>query len=1392
MYNVTNNYHQLQKTTILPKRLYSRGVSLFLFLFHRQSEDRSAVVLEKYSASGNDRGGFAWLRLLFLEAFFLTLVFGSAWAQTISDGYYVIENARYTTYYLHPTTSDDGSVLKIDQGYLADRIWKMTNASGSLYYMQNYATGYYINHTSGTGAGCVTMSNTTSPGTANRFKVVEYSTDIYAIIPYNYRNSGSGSNISFNPYAGVNGNIGLYRYNNDAGSRWNFHPVTFGITNAISGQAAIAIDGTYAYTAPTTLDVYLDGSTTSSFSVDDETFTYSWSYNSLPSGVTASISDNTLTLACSSFESGSVTLTCEVTNTTANTTITITKTVQFTAPQYISSLSELQSLASTGTYYILAADIDASSLTASISGFTGVLDGQFHQITGLTKPLFDQLSNATVKNLILDNVQLSGTITVNSIDCLGAIAAYADGSTKIYNCGILSKEGTSSVSGGNYTGSLVGYITGNTRVVNNYSYANVTGEAGIVGHVAGTALTNDNHSGNNHCAVTNNMFYGNLTSGTSPVYGGNHTSNIQDVNEYNFWRSKASVSYTAYNNQLAIDKDSYLNRFPFYRHIQNTHRELAAIYLFGELTDDNVAEIGHWYNVKNDTMILYPVLEEWQTNTHRTTVDIAANLPSTTEKYAGKLLSDISADGYYTGSGEQVTTMGTNGYLTVYVSINGSSYTSQLPITDMDTLNYDFTWGKVVLPFANEYDGWTRDYSKICTGWKITSITGGTTGTFENYNFADRDCTAKDLYSNSNYIYAQGGNYIVPYGVTAINIEANFANAFYLSDAYYDFGYDIDYANATGLITTVPTTYHSQTVYTSLSDLVGQLSSTTDPHTQAIVLVGNYHYNQNVVGTCFNTGKGVTIMSIDADCNQEPDYGWYSYHTTDRTSIPSLRFDFVPNIGIGMAARTTGSNAYPTIGIWHSYGSFELTETCVSIMNECEMSKNYYTNADDGKGNNRWIANSGYFLQIVYTREANCEKYSYTQIGGNAYVEQFYPGPHVNNTHSIKQCPVVVTGGEIEECYMTGKGASSNAKATGSDIYFWCAGGRIHKYLSAFMVVPTNSAGVNVTAKVDHARIYRFFGGGTSPSARITGNIDITMNNSLVDFYCGGPEFGDMSSGKTVTTNAIGSTFGEYYGAGYGGTAITYVTKTDNTYTYSSDYTFNESFDNYTNDRLQYSSGKGYGACYDFDYILYSGGAGKGVGRIYVGYADFSLAQTGNVTNTLQYCTVLGNYYGAGCQGKVAGTVTSTLTDCTLMQSAYGGGYKASANTLSVYPTTQPTYSTYTKETGLFSDFGTVTPDIFTWQYKSSTGSDETNKILYTTTNMSTLGNVTGAISITVDGGTVGESVFGGGNESPSGDGTTVVIKSDARIYKNVYGGGNQGEVGGDTKVIVNGTVTTP
>ncbi len=996
--------------------------------------------------------------------------------------------------------------------------------------------------------------------------------------------------------------------------------------------------------------------------------------------------------------------------------------------------------------------------------FSGSLDGNYKTISGLTSPLFSSANNAVIKNVILDDVNI--TTDGNA----GAICNTADGATKIYNCGVLS--GT--VNGTGNVGGLVGQINSGSsvRVVNCYNFAEVKGGttmAGIVGNNLGTV-------GNVRIALC--MMYGKM-AGTSPVYAGNHVSNVQNFTEYNYWRYRSGLTYSTYNDQLAIDKDEYLTRFPFYRHILNTHRELAAYFLFADntttgsvddITSEQVAEIGHW--VLDKSKAPYPIIEEWRTNT-RKVIDAPA-----------RATVNVGDDNDFITS------------LSVTIKIDGSQYTASLPITGMDEANYDYTWGKVVLPFANEFKINT-DYSKICTGWKITSITGGKRATFENYNFSDRNCTDKDIYETSGYIYAQGGNYIVPYGVTAITIEANFATAYYLSDPAYDIGLKNDYTGATNLGGMVTTTYHGQTVATNLKTLLTSMPKSSNPHSQAIVLVGNYHFNDGSLSTT----QAFTLMSIDGDNNQEPDYGFYAYNSADRPSAPSMRFDFLPVIPVGMAAHVNGSTGFPGVPIWKVRGWFELTETCVFYTSQCEIDSGNFSSTDNGSGNNRWIVNSGYFVQIVRSRSTNCSKVSYIQMGGNVFVEEFYPGSHSDNDKITTIVPVNVTGGEIKECFMTGYSSQTNAKAQGDNIYFWCAGGKIHKFLGAYVETPTpktSGAKVNMTAKIDHAIIGRYFGGGTSAKASIGGNITTTINNSKVDFFCGGPEFSSATEAPVVVTNATNTVFGEYYGAGYGGTSITYArVDQQNSVNISSDKIYPISFDNVYK-RLN-KTNDGIGTCYKFEYIYHSYSR-VAVARSYTGYAQFSLATTGNVTNNLTGCQVskltadqtlsgegtTGDFYGAGCQGKVSGTVNSTLTSCEIDGSAYGGGFKAESNEVKVYTSDGPTYSVYKKEMALFTDFGEFpTPQTFTWIAGTGDSNDsaKTLRTGMTQDAMNQLGNVTGAISITIDGGTVAEDVYGGGNESKSLDNTTVTLKGDLIVGRNVFGGGNEADVVGSATV---------
>ena len=1135
----------------------------------------------------------------------------------------------------------------------------------------------------------------------------------------------------------------------------------------------------------------------------------------------------------------------------------------------INDLASLQGV-SGNNHYLVVADINASGLQNSIAGFSGTLeslvkeDGTFYTISGLNKPLFASTDGATIRNLTFDNVNITSGTNV------GTLVAEADGNTRIYNVGVLG----GSVSGSNNVGGLVGLIKENSsvRVVNCYSYADVSGgtyAAGIVGKNEGTVASGQT-VGNVRIALC--MMYGSVSGATniSPVYGGNHVGNVQNYTEYNFYlysnerdddgNKIEKIPYTVYNDQQAITEEEYLTRFPFHRHILNTHRELGAFFLFGastssdvnSITSDEISEIGHWV-VKKD-IAPYPIVEPWGTNTKK-----VLNAPTP---------SNI------------LTEMGTNGYLSVTVNISadgmasGSSAiqtTITLPITDMDEANYDYTWGKVVLPFANEFrtssnEVWTPDYSKICTGWKITSVTKGstpyTTYSATNYNFADRDNPQKDIYQGDNlFIFAQGGNYIVPYGVTAITIEANFANAIYLSDATYDVGYTTSYKEPTGLGGNVLNggNFHGKTVHHNITAALGAASATNTPHTQAIVLVGNYHFpstdNPNNDYLDSYKTKAFTLMSIDADNNQEPDYAFYSNSTLNRPKVPPMRIDFVALVPLGMAAHVNSSKYYPGLPIWNTRGWFEMTETSLCWANQFELASSQFNlDATDGKKYNRLIINSGYFVQMVRASKTNsstgsngsCQKLVYSQIGGNTYIKEYYPGSHSATPKTTTLVPVNVTGGEIEQCFMTGYGyketggVGNYGTVVGDNIYFWCAGGKIGKFLGAYMEnpVPVTPGGkVNMTAKIDHALITEFYGGGTSPEAPITGKIDVTIKNSRVDRYCGGPEFGDMTPGETVTTRATNTTFGYFYGAGFGGTGITYYTYEDYTQTIRdpNSYTTTLYPDSYfathyspgdsNHGRLKVKNG-GIGTCYKFEYIVNTSVLDRLVARFYVGFAKFDLATTGNVTNELTDCTILYDFYGAGCQGKVAGTVTSTLTDCTVNGNAYGAGYKATANDVKVYPTTDPknspyALSKYTMATGIFSEFHIPDPVIFQWKPGEAGGSNDDNHELYTDKPMNTLGDVSGAITLTLDGNTVVyENVFGGGNESKSLDDATVIVKGSSevrgnvfgggnkaaveqnttvklqegvRVLGNVYGGGNEGPVGGDSEVLIqNESGTTP
>ena len=94
---------------------------------------------------------------------------------------------------------------------------------------------------------------------------------------------------------------------------------------------------------------------------------------------------------------------------------TLTQTIQITVPKpttingktCVYALSDIPN--NSGGSFILMQDIAVTGNT-SITGFTGTLDGNFKTISGLNNPLFIAITNATVYNVIVDNVGINNIV----------------------------------------------------------------------------------------------------------------------------------------------------------------------------------------------------------------------------------------------------------------------------------------------------------------------------------------------------------------------------------------------------------------------------------------------------------------------------------------------------------------------------------------------------------------------------------------------------------------------------------------------------------------------------------------------------------------------------------------------------------------------------------------------------------------------------------------------------------------------------------------------------------------------------------------------------------------------------------------------------------------------
>ena len=1107
--------------------------------------------------------------------------------------------------------------------------------------------------------------------------------------------------------------------------------------------------------------------------------------------------------------------------------------------------------ASDGTY-VLTADVNASIFANLYSNdFTGILNGEFEGVlhtidmTGNSHALFNKINGGTVKNVFLKNVSISSGTNI------GAIANEVTGTTEkrayIYNCGVMD----GSVSGSGYVGGLVGLL-GNpannnaakaqcyARVINCYSFANVSGGSwagGIVGYNSYASKSSDIRS-----MVMNCMFYGDITAGTksAPIYGGtkiNNTANngLNNYNYYAYEKLKNRISektITNYNNAMAAEED-YLVRFEFYRLLLNSNRKLAAAYV-----GDNASNMAKW--VLDKSIASYPILKVQGTYPSVVNYDKDYTYDAEGNKVRRNNISERS-------HGKELGTP-----LSVTVNL-GSDYPSGASIiksslslkrTDKDTLNYNFNYDKVQLPYYNEVGIGNYTHNKVVTGWKITNISGGESGTFKEgdewggYNFADRKCTNKDKFSGGGRVFSQGAYFDVPYGVTSITIEPYWGNAAYVSDATYDvLGIGMT-AGVNGDQYTNDTEYsingNNQKVYTSIANAL------SDPHLtgskvydNAIVLVGNLHQS----GSPSSGTKPFTIMSVDLDKDNEPDCSLI-YNHSGRAPVSPIRFDFINVPGTAMVLSTNR-----TMTIFNPRGWFEVTNTCLVHFIQFE-----YDNGNKDQTPAPVIFQGGLIDQFVSTKSSNPVNHTdYILLGGNAKFETFSNGTHSDGNYFTPHIPISVTGGDYNKFYLSGI-YKPTANFSNDNAECYISGGRFDELAGSGM----QKIDGNVQWQIYDSDIKNFYGGGINAKKNISGNITVDIFNSHVDAYCGGPKFGDMESGKEVRTTAEGCTFGNYYGAGYGGASlnrltiyntsknIDWSTWVSNTYAKYRGKYLNTIEANYGNNGYTEHGAEADGIATDIDYEYFLGSDGNRYGRLYIDFASFSLAKTHNVYSSLTDCIISGNFYGGGKFGQVNGKATSNLSNCKVYGNVFGGGYSGEVQPIAIRDVEGfskiPDYNT---DASVFikGELGGTTPykwvhvDQSEWSVITTTnhnignaGATDTNEgnLIKTPVDFTTLGQVEnteliidgatyvrGIINGTIpdlendngfmgiDGETLygvatgGETiggVFGGGDASMVKENATVIIKNTrAEGIYNVYGGGNTAEVGGDASVTLKG-----
>lgn len=1043
--------------------------------------------------------------------------------------------------------------------------------------------------------------------------------------------------------------------------------------------------------------------------------------------------------------------------------------------------------------------------------------------------------------------------SVSGSKYVGSLVGLLNGAARVINC-----FSYSNITSGTYVGGIVGY--------NNVA----------------TSTNSTDETNYLKTMVMNCMFYGDITGGSNkaPIYNGKNISNLggNGVGNYNYFWGDASYvvnrQISTYNCALMAET-RFLQRFEFFRHLMNSHLPLAEWWATGTYHKDKseMTEMLKWVLEPSqlDSDNPFPILQEPGYYPSVVNID-AKNATVKSEQNKGGKLINLGTNGQLSVT----INMGSGG--AVYGPPSGATITQNTPltlnITDKDPDHFNFNYGKVQLPYYNDVG--TNNYrkasdgaSRVVTGWKIVSITvNGTpttsgTGSWSTgsdaeinvttgiitstpYNFADRNSTKKDLYGVSGRVFNQGAYWDVPEGVTAITIEPYWAKVVYLADANADVVYDKNMAVKTdvpnvggGQIYTNGESYtiagENQVVYTTAStrDVTNAITalfngidaSGHSVYDYAIVLVGNYHHyspapsNANTDNINGNKSQPYTIMSIDNDHDNEPDYSLI-LRFDGRIAFHPIRFDFINIPGLGMAQKsTTGGGTY-NFGIMQPQGWFESTNTSLFRFTQFEYDVKGRVNSPiilQGGVIEQWVTVGGSEESIKEGKTV-----SYYHVGGNVWFKEFHIGVHQDKIQAeffSPHPPISVTGGDFDEFYLTGYYNTPDLNAE-DNAECYINGGRFGKVAGTGMQGIGKTGGAdntgNIIWQIDNADIDEFYAGGINAAHIAEGNIYTVITNSRVDQFCGGPKFGDMNSDKKVVTNATNCIFRTFFGAGYGGNSYNrrYPNNQNNVTNIDWDAWVREQYTNIY-EGTQY---KGVETRIDYQFIPMSGNASN-VARLFVDYVSFSLATTYDVTSKLTGCTItrsplgkldlfdqcIGNFYGGGSLGKVNGPVKSTLIDCTVEGNVFGAGYSASKPKVSVMSNSFQKRPFFDSNLGVYQEAILPATTSYEWVHADAVNSTETaintsTHKLFTEVDLSSsnLGSVSGAVTLTIEGnstiGTAGNNntgnVYGGGDQSyvnntetPANAYTIVNLQGNTHVLGNVFGGGNKGLVSGSATV---------